>query len=84
MSSTGSEILRAVDAATVRHQAHIEEAERLGPALYEDRPTNIDRKLVILTWLVAINIIVTLGVLWRLLAHWCAFCSKYGLRPRSA
>jgi hypothetical protein len=27
--STGSEMLRTADAATIRHQAHVEEAERI-------------------------------------------------------
>lgn len=71
MSGMGSEMQRTVDAATARHQAHVEEAERM--AAYapfdEGRRTNIDARITALTWLVGINIVITLGVLWRLLMH---------------
>jgi hypothetical protein len=66
MSSTGSEMLRTVDVATARHQAHIEEAEKLA-ADYENRSANIETRLRVLTWMVGINTIISLGVLWRLL-----------------
>jgi hypothetical protein len=38
-------------------------------ASYENRLSSIDRQLGVLTWMVGTNLVVTLGVLWRLLAH---------------
>jgi hypothetical protein len=67
-SSTGPEMLRTIDAATARHQAHVEEAEKMA-AGYGNRRDNIETRITALTWMVGINIIITLGVLWRVLAH---------------
>jgi len=36
---------------------------------YDSRLASIDTRLSVLTWMVGTNLIVTLGVLWRLLAH---------------
>lgn len=36
---------------------------------YENRFASMDSRLSVLTWMVATNIVATLGVLWRLLAH---------------
>lgn len=38
-------------------------------ATYENRLASIDSRLGVLTWMVGTNLVVTLGVLWRLLAH---------------
>ncbi len=38
-------------------------------ASYETRLSSIDGRLSVLTWMVGTNIVLTLGVLWRLLAH---------------
>jgi hypothetical protein len=36
-------------------------------ASYENRLASIEGRLQVLTWMVATNIVLTLGVLWRLL-----------------
>jgi hypothetical protein len=36
---------------------------------YENRLASIDTRLTVLTWMVGTNVVITLGVLWRLLAH---------------
>ncbi len=38
-------------------------------ATYETRLVGIDTKLALLTWMVGFNLILTVGVLWRLLSH---------------
>jgi hypothetical protein len=38
-------------------------------ANYDSRLAAIDTRLTVLTWMVGTNLVVTLGVLWRLLAH---------------
>jgi hypothetical protein len=37
-------------------------------ASYENRLASIEGRLQVLTWMVGTNIVVTLGVLWRLLS----------------
>jgi hypothetical protein len=37
-------------------------------ASYEQRFQSVERKLDVLTWICGTNVIITLGVLWRLLA----------------
>lgn len=36
---------------------------------YENRLASIDTRLAVLTWMVGTNIVLTAGVLWRLLAR---------------
>lgn len=36
---------------------------------YDNRLAGIDTHLAVLTWMVGTNIVLTLGVLWRPLAH---------------
>ena len=36
---------------------------------YENRLASMDTRLSVLTWMAATNLVVTLGVLWRVLAH---------------
>jgi hypothetical protein len=36
---------------------------------YENRPASIDTRLSVLTWMAGTNLVLTLGVLWRLLGH---------------
>ena len=36
---------------------------------YDDRFAKLDNRLSVLTWMAGTNILITLGVLWRLLAH---------------
>ena len=38
-------------------------------ASYENRLASIDGRLTLLTWMVGFNLILTVGVLWRLLSH---------------
>lgn len=38
-------------------------------ASYENRLAAIDSRLSVLTWMAGTNIVLTAGVLWRLLAH---------------
>jgi hypothetical protein len=37
-------------------------------AAYENRFQAVERKLDVLTWMVSFNLVMTAGVLWRLLA----------------
>jgi hypothetical protein len=66
----GTPALRAedalIDAGAKQEKAHKAAEELAG---YENRLANIDTRLTLLTWMVGTNIVVTLGVLWRLLAH---------------
>lgn len=36
---------------------------------YETRLASMDSRLILLTWMVGTNVVLTSGVLWRLLAH---------------
>jgi hypothetical protein len=38
-------------------------------AAYENRLSGIEGRLSVLTWMVGFNLVMTAGVLWRLLAH---------------
>jgi hypothetical protein len=38
-------------------------------ASYENRLHGIESRLDVLTWMVGFNMVMTAGVLWRLLAH---------------
>ena len=36
---------------------------------FENRLANIEVRLSVLTWMVGFNLVMTAGVLWRLLSH---------------
>jgi hypothetical protein len=55
-----------IDAGAKQEKADKAAEELAG---YENRLANIDTRLTLLTWMVGTNIVITLGVLWRLLAH---------------
>jgi hypothetical protein len=38
-------------------------------AAYENRLGGIESRLAVLTWMLGFNLVMTAGVLWRLLAH---------------
>ena len=38
-------------------------------ASYENRLGSIESRLAVLTWMIGFNLIMTAGILWRLLAH---------------
>ena len=38
-------------------------------ASYDNRLASIDTRLAVLTWMAGTNIVLTIGVLWRLLSH---------------
>jgi hypothetical protein len=63
--------LGALRDALIDAGAKQEKADKAAEELagYENRLANIDTRLTLLTWMVGTNIVVTLGVLWRLLAH---------------
>jgi len=48
-----------------------EKADRAAEELanYENRLGGIERQLAVLTWMVGFNLVMTAGILWRLLAH---------------
>jgi hypothetical protein len=66
----GTPARRAED-ALIDAGAKQEKADKAAEELagYENRLANIDTRLTLLTWMVGTNIVITLGVLWRLLAH---------------
>jgi len=51
--------------------ATAEKADRAAKELagYETRIASIDSRLSVLTWMVGFNLVLTAGVLWRLLSH---------------
>jgi len=55
-----------IDAGASEEKAKAAAEELAG---YDNRLAAIDTRLSVLTWMVGTNLIVTLGVLWRLLAH---------------
>ena len=63
--------LGALRDALIDAGAKTEKADKAAEELagYENRLASIDTRLTVLTWMVGTNIVVTLGVLWRLLAH---------------
>jgi hypothetical protein len=63
--------LGALRDALIDAGAKQEKADKAAEELagYENRLANIDTRLTLLTWMVGTNIVITLGVLWRLLAH---------------
>ncbi len=38
-------------------------------ATYESRLASIDGRLTLLTWLIGVELVLTVGILWRLLPH---------------
>jgi hypothetical protein len=38
-------------------------------AAYEGKPAIMDTKLTLLTWMVSFNLVLTVGVLWRLMSR---------------
>jgi hypothetical protein len=63
--------LGALRDALIDAGAKQEKADKAAEELagYENRLANIDTRLTLLMWMVGTNIVITLGVLWRLLAH---------------
>jgi hypothetical protein len=63
--------LGALRDALIDAGAKQEKADKAAEELagYENRLANIDTRLTLLTWMVGTNIVITLGVLSRLLAH---------------
>ena len=63
--------LGALRDALIDAGAAIEKADKAAEELagYENRPASIDSRLAVLTWIAGTNLVVTLGILWRLLAH---------------
>jgi hypothetical protein len=55
-----------IDAGATPHKADKAAEELAG---YETRLAGIDARLSVLTWMVATNVALSLGVLWRLLSH---------------
>lgn len=62
--------LGALREALLEAGASDEKAQRAAEevATYESRLASIDSRLGVLTWMVGTNLVVTLGVLWRLLS----------------
>jgi hypothetical protein len=62
--------LMALRAALKEAGASDEAADKAAQevAAYENRLASIETRLVLLTWMVGTNIVITLGVLWRLLS----------------
>jgi hypothetical protein len=56
--------LEAAGADLARARAAAEEV-----AGYENRLASMDTRLTVLTWMAATNLVVTLGVLWRVLSQ---------------
>ncbi|MGH8512460.1 MAG: integrase [Gammaproteobacteria bacterium] len=57
--------------ALIDARAKPEKADKAAEELagYENRPANIDARLTLLTWMTGFNLVLTSGVLWRLLSH---------------
>jgi hypothetical protein len=63
--------LGALRDALIDAGAKTDKADKAAEELagYENRLAGIDTRLSVLTWMVATNLVVTLGVMWRLLTH---------------
>jgi hypothetical protein len=63
--------LGALRDALLNAGATAEKADRAAEELagYESRLASIDGRLSLLTWMVGFDLVITAGVLWRLLAH---------------
>ena len=55
-----------IDAGTQPEKAARAAEELAG---YENRLSSIEARLSVLTWMAGTNLVLTAGVLWRLLAH---------------
>ncbi len=55
-----------IDAGAAPEKAEKAAEEMAG---YENRIASIDGRLALLTWMIGFNLILTVGVLWRLLSH---------------
>jgi hypothetical protein len=60
-------LLDALEDAGASKEKATKAAEEL--AGYENRLASIDTRLSVLTWMAGTNLVLTAGVLWRLLAH---------------
>jgi hypothetical protein len=63
--------LGALRDALIDAGAKPEKADKAAEELagYENRLANIDARLTLLTWMIGFNLVLTSGVLWRLLSH---------------
>lgn len=63
--------LGALREALIDAGASVDKADKASEELagYDNRLAAIDTRLAVLTWIAGTNLVVTLGVLWRLLAH---------------
>jgi hypothetical protein len=67
MTTMVTEVYDALRDAGASEEKSRKAAEAI--ANYDNRLAAIDTRLTVLTWMVGTNLVVTLGVLWRLLAH---------------
>lgn len=67
MTTMVTEVYDALRDAGASEEKSRKAAEAI--ANYDSRLAAIDTRLTVLTWMVGTNLVVTLGVLWRLLAH---------------
>ncbi|MGD0109230.1 MAG: hypothetical protein ABSC06_35115 [Rhodopila sp.] len=63
--------LGALRDALIDAGAKPEKADKAAEELagYENRLAGIDARLSVLTWMAGTNLVLTAGILWRLLAH---------------
>ena len=63
--------LGALRGALIDAGAKPEKADKAAEELagYENRPASIDTRLTLLAWMSGFNLVLTSGVLWRLLSH---------------
>jgi hypothetical protein len=63
--------LGALREALIDAGAKPEKADKASEELagYENRLAGMDSRLALLTWMVGFNLVLTSGVLWRLLTH---------------
>jgi hypothetical protein len=63
--------LGALRDALIDAGAKAEKADKAAEELagYESRLAGVDAKLALLTWMSGFNLVLTSGVLWRLLSH---------------
>jgi hypothetical protein len=67
MTTMVTEVYDALRDAGASEEKSRKAAEAI--ANYDNRLAAIDTRLTVLTWMIGTNLVVTLGVLWRLLAH---------------
>ncbi len=63
--------LGALRTALIEAGATPEKADKASEEVagYENRLAALDGKVNLITWMLGFNLVVTIGVLWRLLAH---------------